>query len=198
MAFVGSIDVMDYLGGLKKALPLADVFIPVPFAATALGVEQTTVRAYIRSGQLEALNVMSEYDEKWPGVSARSLLKEMATREKVIDDLVAPATQLLMELAGQLVEYGVFMTKLGLSAANPHHRSLIARVLGRVSEQSKDEYGILLSAQVVRKNNHLPSDPFFDLAVHLKAMRPESDKSAFLLRQLKKIKELAAAGWPKA
>ena len=60
-----AVDVRDYLLGLKDALKSKDVFVPIPFAASALGIEQTTVRAYVRSGQLQPFVLTSKWDETW-------------------------------------------------------------------------------------------------------------------------------------
>lgn len=188
------IDVRTYLISLEHGLSSADVFIPIPFAASILGVEQTTVRAYVRSGQLDPLLLTSEYDEKWSGVSARSLLGEVRAREKVVNDLVEPVMADLKALGGELIEYGVLMPKHGLSANNPHHRGLIAMVLGEISTRSWNEHDVLLSAQVVRKDTKLPSEPFFDLAIHLGAMEEDEEWGVFMKRHIKKIRGLAAKG----
>jgi hypothetical protein len=189
------IDVRDYLLGLGGALKSADVFIPIPFAASALGIEQTTIRAYVRSGQLKPFLLTSEWDEKWTGVSGRSLLKELQARDQQVADLVDPIIYDLKELGGERIEYGKLMPKFGLSANNPHHRNLIGQVLGEVSKRSYDEHKVMLSVQVVRKHDQLPSEPFFDLAVGLGAMREDTDHEEFVKRHLRKIRELAEAGY---
>ena len=192
---MAGVDVRNYLLGLSAALRATDVFIPIPFAASALGIEQTTVRAYVRSGQLKPFLLTSEWDEKWAGISARSLLKELQARDKQVTDLIEPIATELKKLGGERIEYGKLMPKFGLSANNPHHRNLIGIVLGKVSERSYVEHKkVLLSVQVVRKNNHLPSEPFFQLAVGLRVMREGADQEDFVKQHLKKIRDMAAAG----
>jgi hypothetical protein len=186
--------VRDYLLGLESALKSVDVFVPIPFAASALGIEQTTIRAYVRTGQLKAFLLTSEWNEKWTGVSARSLLKELNGRDQQVADLVDPIMYELTELGGERIEYGKLMPKFGLSASNPHHRNLIGQVLGKVSERSYDKHKVMLSVQVVRKHDQLPSEPFFDLAIQLGAMRDETDHEDFVKRQIRKIRDLAEAG----
>lgn len=194
MAGTLAVDVRSYLYSLEGGLKIADAFIPTPFAASALGVEQTTVRAYMRNAQLEPFMITSEWEEAWTGVSARSLLKELKRRDQVVTDLIEPIMLDLKQLGGELIEYGKLMPKHGLSASNPHHRNLIGVVLGEVSKRSYADHKVLLSVQVVRKQDHMPSEPFFDLAVDLGAMREGVDHDEFTKSHLKKVRALAARG----
>lgn len=189
------IEVKDYLYGLKGALAEADVAVPYPVAAAALGVEQTTVRAYVRSGQLDPFVLTSaESDERWPCVSARSLLQDVEQRDRQINDLVEPVLAALVKLKGDTIEYAKLMPQFGLSAQNPHHRLLIAKVLGEVSYRTHKSHGVLLTAVVVRKGEGIPSEPFFWLAEELNYLKPGGDLQSFWNRHIAKIRTLFARG----
>lgn len=189
---IRELHIRAYLDGLKAGLGGTDAFIPVPMAANVLGVEPTTVRAYLRSGLLAAMKIDAE-DDEWSGVSARSLIREVDARRLKIMALVDPMMRDLVQLGGQRVDYSTFMSRHGLSSRNPNHRLLTAQALGEVSTASWD-HEVLLTAQVVRRDNQLPSQPFFDLAVDLGAMAEDDDQEVFIRRHLRKIRRVVSTG----
>lgn len=187
--------VKEYLYGLRGALELADIAVPYPVAGAALGVEATTVRAYVRSGQLEPLNLHSADPKgRWPGVSARSVLEEVERRDAQVNDLVGPVLKALLKLKGEAIEYAKLMPQFGLSAQNPHHRLLIAKVLGEVSKRTHETHKVLLTAAVVRKDTGQPSEPFFWLAMELGYLDEDGDYAAFWKRHMTKIRKLFGSG----
>lgn len=186
-------DVRDYVLALESALTLGDVFIPIPMAASTLAVEQTTIRGYIRKGDLKPFQITSAWDEKWSGVSARSLLAKVHAIDKEISNLIEPIDRDLKSLGGKKVEYGKLMEKHGLSWKNPNDRKLVGIVLGEVSMASWKEHGVVLSVQVVAKKDNQPNSVFFELEATQEAMGAQNPES-FVIEHLKLIQEKASAG----
>lgn len=175
------------LGGIKTKA-LSNILVPISIAASALGIEQTTVRAHIRQGKLNEI-IVDCGGLLVKGVSLGSIQETLAERETKVQNLADELEPLIWHRQGQTIEYGELMGMVGMSSNNPHHRDLIGRALGRLSEQSFSSYGFMISALVVLKSSQRPNEIFYELAHQIGAKKRSMSNERFWSEDMARIAE---------
>ena len=82
-------------------------------------------------------------------------------------DLREDVVRLIVESAkkGRTITYGEIMRKCGIPRGQPtHNGKAIGDVVGRISEWTRENWGIYLSAIVVHKDTGYPGGGFFGLS----------------------------------
>lgn len=190
-----SFEAKDYVYSFAQEIGRrARGFVPVPIAAAAMGVQPTTVRAYVRSGVLSEVTITSG-DEVWRGITLGSLYGELQRRQEKIDEIVDEIRPFLLERGPQLIEYGELMELVGLSWRKPNDRDLIGKALGELSKQTLEnpDMKFLISANVVSKNTQRPNSSLYYYGGILGAVEDDESEEEFWQRQMTKIKK-----WHKA
>jgi hypothetical protein len=129
-------------------------------AGDALGVTRAAVEQRVRAGSLDGLKVGKT---RW--VSAASIMKQVDAEEAEVYKVRRYLERLAS--AGEGIDYGNLMSEFDMSSTIPADRKKIGRLLGKVSRQTWEERGVLLSVLVTRKGSHNPGPGFFDLAEEL-------------------------------
>ena len=175
------------LGGIKPKA-LSNILVPISIAAAALGIEQTTVRSHIRQGKLN--EVVVDCDGLLvKGVSLGSIQETLTERETKVQNLADEVEPLIWHRGAVPIEYGELMSMVGMSSNNPHHRDMIGRALGRLSEQSKESHDFLISALVVLKGSGRPNDIFFTLAEELGQKKRSMSNERFWNEEIARIRD---------
>jgi hypothetical protein len=164
--------------------------VPVPLAASFLGLTREAIGERIRRGTLESVTVRGK-ERSWKLVLVSSLVhstKEAKAHEVTIDDLVTG----FLEDAARLeatVNYGTLMEKVGMSYSNPQHRRELGAVLARISKNSLDDPDrrFMLTALAIRKGTQFPNEAFFELAISLGQMDEHDDPEDYWDNQLDQI-----------
>ena len=76
-----------------------------------------------------------------------------------------------------------------LDMENPDHRNRMAEILGKISTYEHQYGRQMLTAIVVRKDDNMPGDGFFELARHLGRMREGEDPLAFFCGEVAQVHE---------
>lgn len=174
-----------YLRALKKDPSLA--VISFQMAADGWNVSRAAIDRMARGGKLEEIQIngtrcvratsfqklIDEWNEQMAQV--RKFVEEYARRRKV-------------------VFYAPVMEHIGLSAKVPADRKRIGYLLGDISRQTFDEFGILLSVIVHRKTSGItsPGPGFFELAEDLKLEWDDDD--VLVATEMEKVWEHYAVG----
>ena len=175
------------MGGMEPEA-LDSILVPISIAASALGIEQTTVRAHVRQGKLD--EVIVDCDGMLvKGVSLGSIQKTLAERKRKVQKLAEEIKPLLWSRAADPIEYGQLMSMVGMSSNNPHHRDMIGRALGCLSEESNSTHKFLISALVVLKGRRLPIEVFFRLAEELGLKKRSMSDERFWNEEMSRIRK---------
>ena len=152
----------DYLASyVKNSEALAGV--PIPLVAEYLDVGHAAITQQLRSGKLTEIRI-----GKTRLVSIASLLDQK--REKLAQK---HKVQTLLETAARegrtSIFYGEIMGPLEMSTGVPAHRTRIGQILGEISEETSQNFGVLLSVLVHRSSagRTKPGPGFFNLAEYL-------------------------------
>jgi hypothetical protein len=176
----------DYLRALKEDPGLA--VISFQMAADGWDVSRAAIDGMVRSGKLEEVRI-----NRTRCVRATSLQKFFDKW----DEQVAQVREFVEEYARrrEVVFYAPVMEQVGLNWRVPADRSRIGALLGAVSEQTYDEFGVLLTAIVHRDTSGQtgPGPGFFGLAKSLELEWDDDD--VFVATEMEKTwKHYAVAG----
>ena len=151
----------DYLDRLFQE-PLRFAIIPKKMGGKALNLSRAGIETRINAGRLGVVTI---------GDSQFLRAKEVIETFRGDRDLASKAREILEDCAKnrKVTTYGPFMSELGMTTQNPHHRSKIGGILGAISRDTFSKDGILLSVLVHRKSvgKTRPSPAFFKLAANL-------------------------------
>lgn len=75
----------------------------------------------------------------------------------------------------------------GLDMANQADRDKMREILGKISTYEHQNGRPMLTAVVVRREDNIPGDGFFELARHLGLMMKGDDRLAFFARELTRV-----------
>lgn len=173
--------VEEYLEALSRD-PRGFAIISMNAAATALDLARSSAERMAADGRLTLISMPG-----LKGVRARDvsdiLNAKREERRKVVAVLEKAAHQ------QKPVFYDAVMSPIGLDHTLSVDRNRIGHILGRISRESHQQDGILLSVLVHKKGRKLdetlPSDAFFGLAEDLDL--DVSDKRAFVKRQMRLV-----------
>lgn len=180
-------DPRSYLRAVNED-PHNNAGVPASLAAELLDMTRAAVIAKAKSGELEYARIDIQ-ERGWRLILVSSLLKVLNEREAVGKKALPAVRKILKERAarGKTITYGELMAQIGMSWRNPHHRHNLGKLLGRLSEESQDEDGFMISTLAVLKNTGRPNEAFYDLAKQLRAMKANETSEDFWQRQVKAI-----------
>lgn len=79
----------------------------------------------------------------------------------------------------------------GLDMESPADRNTMREILGKISTFEHQNKRPMLTAVVIRKEDNIPGDGFFELARHLGVMRRGEDPLAFFAAELTRVLQAA-------
>lgn len=145
----------EYLEALRGDPSLA--LTSLQMAADVLDITRAAVEQRVRAGTLAGIGVGKT---RW--VSASSVMQHLDADKAEIYRIRRYLERLAS--AGEAVSYSVLMEEFGMKSSIPADRKKIGRLLGKVSHETWEERGVLLSVLVVRKGSDNPGPGFFNLA----------------------------------
>lgn len=148
----------DYFDALRGDASLA--LISMQMAGEALGITRAAVEQRVRAGTIQGIKIGKT---RW--AAAFSIMKQLDADAAEVYRLRRYLERLAS--AGEGISYSALMTEFGMSSTVPSDRKKIGRLLGKVSYETWEERGVLLSVLVTRKGGHNPGPGFFDLAEHV-------------------------------
>ena len=166
--------------------------IPTQLAAASLQVDDPAVAILIDKGVLVCLEIEAE-SGPCRMVTIDSLLRFKAARKSaaVVSSRPQRILELLTEMARdqKTLPFGDAMQRVGLSYQNAMHRQAFRQDLRQAVQQSElYAHGLLLSALLVFKIQHIPEDDFFLMAQELGMFTPGKDsKTVFFQDHLARI-----------
>lgn len=172
-------DALAYLKFLENDADYA--IIPFQMAAEALGVSRGATAYRVRSGSLKAVQIGSARY-----IFAASLSNLVSQRRAEVETVKS----FLVDIAscGAATTYAPVMGKVDRVTTVPNDRAEIGKILCKISEESFEEHGFLLSALVMKGKLGRPSDAFFNLAERLDPRyRRAASNDAYIKKQLKRI-----------
>ncbi|MGY4608608.1 hypothetical protein ACVW16_007020 [Bradyrhizobium sp. USDA 4474] len=178
-------NVEQYVDAFRRNSELAVVSLQM--AADYRGVTRAAIERMVATKQLEVIKIRNTRCIKLQGLIDLS---------QAFDRQVRIARDYLEEVAAArtIIFYEQVMNALGLSRTIPADRTKVGKILGRVSEDSYEKDGILLSVIVHRKapgRTH-PGPGFLTLAEELEF--DWDDERAFVDQEVEKVFEHYAAG----
>jgi hypothetical protein len=158
-----------YLAAFRKGE--ADAILPIDDAADHFGVTSKTISSRLKRGTLKKVTIGKDNHASLQGVLQiqDEDLEKVGKIEKYLKKAI--------DQGSESIFYNEIMKLVGLKLDNPHHRSVIGDLLGKVSRRSHTKNKTLLSVMVHNKKTGktIPNDSFFMLADELGY--PISDKS---------------------
>jgi hypothetical protein len=147
-------------------------FIPMQGVISLLETTMPTIRKRIEDGELQEKTLFLKYPERktFLGVEAggvKTLLILKTKRRELIRNKVIEAAK-----NKQLTTYTDLLADADMRWDSPPDRLFCSRVLTDLANESFDETidsgnGIMVSAVVVSRNEHMPTQNFFEHAVKL-------------------------------
>ena len=172
-------------------------FIPMQGVISLLETTMPTIRKRIEDGELMEKTLFLKTPERktFLGVEAggvKRLLILKTKRREIIREKVLEAAQ-----QQKLTTYTDLIADAGMRWDSPPDRLFCSRVLTELANESFDETidsgnGIMLSAVVVSRNEHIPTQNFFEHAVKLTLMCDIGDRiqqTEFWREQLRMVYE---------
>lgn len=145
----------DYFDALRGDNSLA--LISMQMAGEALGITRAAVEQRVRAGTIQGIKINKT---RW--VAAASIMKQLDADSAEVYKVRRYLERLAS--AGEAISYSALMGEFGMSSTMPSDRKKIGRLLGKVSHETWEERGVLLSVLVMRKGGHNPGPGFFELA----------------------------------
>jgi len=169
----------DYIKAFAKDRDLA--IVPIPMVAEHLARTPPAVTAMISTGKLEEIKI-----GKNRFVALKSLVDLEEAFEKNVDIVMRYLVRQLKK-GETAIFYEPVMAQVGMKTSVPADRTKIGEILGRVSERSHEEMGVLLSVIVHRKSAGTtnPGPGFYGLAESLGYTW--DDDAAFITKETKKV-----------
>lgn len=169
----------DYIKAFAKDRELA--IVPIPMVAEHLDRTAPAVTAMINTGKLEEIKI---------GKNRFVALKSLVDLGEAFDKQVDIVMRYLIKQVKKgvsVVFYEPVMAQVGMKTTVPADRTKIGAILGKVSERSYEEKGVLLSVIVHRKTLGTtgPGPGFFSLAENMEFEWEDDD--AFVTRETKKV-----------
>jgi hypothetical protein len=164
--------------------------VPVQQAIDSLHMDAQAVSALIDKGALECFEIGDD-----PGlrsmVSLKSLLIFKAAKAVAPPDRPGRILKILTEAARNKMTllYGDIMQAVGLTYRDAMHRQMFRKDLRAATQQSEIyAHGLLISALLVFKIQHIAEDDFFLMAQELGMFAPGKDsKTVFFKDHLERI-----------
>lgn len=169
--------VEEYLSAYKSD-PLNHGMLPIPLVAEHLGKSPPAVTAMLKAGTLREISI----GKRNRFVSISSLIERAADAERE-EEAVRKYLLDMISKGRSSVFYEPIMEPLGLSPTVPAHRTKIGAILDKVSQQSYDEHGVVLSVLVHRKTpgNTRPGPGFWEMAQNIELFDEDTmDKDEFV------------------
>jgi hypothetical protein len=150
----------EYMRAFAKDRSLA--ITTVSMAADLFGIGNSAVTARIKRNALEGIKISSTIY-----VLTASVLDAMEDTDRKVS-IVKAYLEAQVRAGITSVEYTPTMALIGLDPKRSNDRAQIGQILGRVSEETYKDYGILLTVIVHQKNTMMPTEGgFFGLLRHL-------------------------------
>lgn len=87
----------------------------------------------------------------------------------------------------EMITYSGIAPLAGLDMENPADRDAIRQLLGMISTYEHQHGRPMLTAIVVHKQDNIPGHGFFELAQHLRLLRPGADALAFFCGEVARV-----------
>jgi len=177
-------DLRDYL--LSDDVPEDSTeFIPMQGVITLLETTMPTIRKRIEYGELKEKTFFLKEPERktFLGVEAggvKVLLKVKMKRREIIRNAVFDAAK-----NSAKITYTDLLDLADMRWDSPPDRLFCSRVLNELSNESYDNtidsgIGIMISAVVISRNEHMPTQSFFEHAVKLTLMHEIGERESQL------------------
>lgn len=156
-------------------------FIPMQGVISLLETTMPTIRKRIEDGELREKTLFLKTPERktFLGVEAGGVKKLLILKTKRREILRSKVLEAASEK--RLTTYTDLIADAGMRWDSPPDRLFCSRVLMELSNESFDETidsgnGIMVSAVVVSRNEHIPTQNFFEHAVKLTLMCDIGDR----------------------
>lgn len=155
--------------------------VPVPLVAEHLEVTPAAVTAMLTDGRLDGVRIGKNTLVTLASLQARQT-KRAGEESSIYKYLRKRAKE-----GARVIFYEPIMAQVGMTPRVPADRTRIGGILGKVSERSYAENGVLLSVLVHQKKagTTRPGKGFFDLARHLGYQWVDDD--AFIKAETDKV-----------
>lgn len=179
---------MEYIEALQNDEKLA--VVPLQEVADHRGVTRAAVVRMLSVGQLDEVKIgRNRYVRAWSLIDREEVFRQ---EDEAIRAYLEECAR-----AGETVFYEPVMAIIGLSWRVPADRKRIGMALGRVSEATWSEHGVLLSVLVHRKTSGItrPGPGFFDLLKGLEDFEPypKGEEDAIIARETQRVFDFYAS-----